>query len=761
MLSCVALLLAGQVGVISSSGEASGASIAISGLVMTTIDGKLVGGAVAGQQVLLKLTLISDEAQDFVAILDLRDETGVSMNLQWQSGTIDNGVPSEAGFSWIPPESGEFQARAFVLSSLESPTILSEVSGSDILIVDDASELPPPPEIEAPVVIDETPELPSGPAAYTFLVYMVASDLESSGYYATEDIKEMMTVGTTPNVNVVIQTGGSANSTIDEHRFIDFTKVQRHLVLKDETKLIQDLGERNMGTSATLREFVSWGIKAYPADKYVMVLWDHGAGILGFGFDNIHLDVLDLDELRVGLDPAMLAGKKFEVIGFDACLMASIEVANALTGRGSYLVASEELGPAWGWDYSAVISSLDENPMQDGAELGKTISDSYMIHGRENAQLYENYDSDKGLTMSVIDLAEIPNLIEEVYDVGERFDRFGGDLDITHSLTKTIRATERYGEGGKSSAGHLDLYHFADNVDREFPELRGIGATIKSGVDKAVVYKVSGDAKQDSHGISIFMQVEEYEGNAHYLRYIAGKWISVMTFARQTLDKDELAPVVSLSMRNDETITGKIGGNDVAYVSTFVTQDVESSNLRLKVLSIVDEDASEFIRPDALGFISYNWSRQIMSLCNQDENDCKEVSITLEKNGNTKFAYLQVRLESDRFNGTLFLIYTVDSDGKFEFLGGWPGLDEYGNAIRELVPLLEGDRVYTTTYIFRYDPLLEETYFDTVEEPTPIIVGEGFGPMYHGYSGEYRLFFTACDFSGNCGYSEDFIFEVE
>lgn len=107
------------------------------------------------------------------------------------------------------------------------------------------------------------------------------------------------------------------------------------------------------------------------------------------------------------------------------------------------------------------------------------------------------------------------------------------------------------------------------------------------------------------------------------------------------------------------------------------------------------------------------------------------------------------------------MLYTVNSEGKFEFLGGWPGLDEYGNAIRELVPLLEGDKVYTSTYVVRYDPLLEESYFDTNEEPTPIIVEQGFGPVYHRYEGEYTLFFSACDFSYNCGYSRDFFYEVE
>lgn len=764
LLFCsVILLLASQAGLqyAMPASESSEFLVTVSGPSFSSLDGKSLSGAVKDQQVKLKFSLDGSASHDFIVILEIRDHDGVGMNLQVKGGSLEPGKSEDIFFSWTSEHTGDYKARVLVLSSFESPEMLSEISESTIKVVKSESELAPP-IVAPPVTVIEPTPLPAGPAGYTVLVYMVASDLESGGYYATQDIVEMMTVGSTENVNVIIQTGGSANSTIDDYRFIDFTKVQRHIVLRDNVELIQDLGERNMATAATLKEFVGWGIGKYPADKYAIILWDHGAGLIGFGFDNIHDDVLDLDELSEGLAPAKNSGKKFEVIAFDGCLMASIEVAGSLSQRGNYLVASEDLEPAWGLDYSAILSSLDENRAQSGEELGKKISDSYIEHIRANAEQYQDYSTDRTLTMSVIDLKEIPELLDNVGRLGDHFDRFGGDLEITHALTRSIHDTERYGEGGKSSAGHLDLYHLADNIDKQFPEFAGIGSEIKSGIDKAVVYRVSGDARPDSHGISIFMQVEEYEANAPYLRYVVGKWISVLTFARKTLEADDFAPTVSLSMRNDGMITGKIADKDVSYVSTFVTQDVEGNRLRLKILSIVDEEPSDFIKPDRLGFISYNWTREIMSLCNADQTGCVPTSITFEKNGNTKFAFLPARLESDRFNGTLILIYVVDPEsGEFDFIGGWPGIDENGNAIRELVPLVEGDRVYSSTYLLRYDPVADETHFDSVEESTPIIVEKGFGPSYHRFAGEYELVISACDFSGNCGYSPEFHFNVD
>jgi hypothetical protein len=572
---------------------------------------------------------------------------------------------------------------------------------------------------------------------------------------------EMMSIGSTDNVNVIVQTGGSANSTIDDFRFIDFTQVQRHEILKDDFKTVSNLGKKNMASASTLSDFVSWGVKEYPAEKYVIILWDHGAGMVGFGFDDIYGDTLDLAELRDGLYPIVQRGTQFEVIGFDACLMASIEVANALTGRGKYLVASEELEPAWGMDFAAIVSSIDENPQQEGIALGKVIADSYMAHARENAEKFEDYSADVVLTMSVIDLAKIPDLFKDVSDIGSHFDGRAGDMETTHKLTKIIRETERYGETGKSSTGHLDLYHLAENIDEEFPEFLGVADDARKLIAEAVVYKVGGEARQDSHGISMFMQVEEYEANAPHLRYSVGDWISVMTRARQTLERDDTAPDVSLSMRKDKVLTGKIEGDDISYVSTWIMQDVENNSLRLKFLSIVDDEPSDFIKTNEQGFMVYNWSRTIMSMCNTDEQDCKPTSLSYEKNGRAKYAYVPVRLESERYNGTLVLIYVVEPSNKFSFLGGWPGVDESGNAIRELVPLVNGDRVYTQSYMLQYNPSDDETYFEPVEEPEPIVVADGFGPAYHKYVGKYRFAVSACDFSGNCGYTSDYEFDVK
>lgn len=184
-------------------------------------------------------------------------------------------------------------------------------------------------------------------ATYTALVYMVGSDLESGkdptqppAGAATSDLAEMMQVGSSSTVNVIVETGGATRW---QNVQISNTSVQRWRIASGSLELKGDLGNLNMGDPATLKNFITWGVANYPADKYVLILWDHGSGAIGtsgvaFGSDENHGgDGLSLPELQQALQNAYATtGKKFDVIGFDACLMATVEVASTIRPYASY-----------------------------------------------------------------------------------------------------------------------------------------------------------------------------------------------------------------------------------------------------------------------------------------------------------------------------------------------------------------------------------------------------------------------------------------
>lgn len=113
---------------------------------------------------------------------------------------------------------------------------------------------------------------------------------------------------------------------------------------------------KNMGDENTLKEFINFTYANYEADYYDLVMWNHGGGaILGFGADeNYDYDALTLTEISSGLKKTQFIGEgnKFEWVGFDACLMGMIEVADVMSDYAKYMIASEKVEAGAGWDYS-------------------------------------------------------------------------------------------------------------------------------------------------------------------------------------------------------------------------------------------------------------------------------------------------------------------------------------------------------------------------------------------------------------------------
>ncbi|MEJ5199977.1 MAG: clostripain-related cysteine peptidase, partial [Anaerolineae bacterium] len=161
------------------------------------------------------------------------------------------------------------------------------------------------------------------------------------------------------------------------------------------SKLVADLGNVNMADPKTLVDFALWAMKTYPADKYVLILSDHGMGWPGGMTDpnssgahatNAPLarqmgNIMYLHELDQALGQIRSAAglDKFELVGLDACLMSQLEVYSALADHARYAVASEETEPSLGWAYTSFLQALNANPAMTGADLAKLIVQSYIV----------------------------------------------------------------------------------------------------------------------------------------------------------------------------------------------------------------------------------------------------------------------------------------------------------------------------------------------------------------------------------------------
>ena len=234
----------------------------------------------------------------------------------------------------------------------------------------------------------------------TIMIYIVGSDLESRYGSASMDLVEMEEAGAdTENNNIVVYLGGAEDWTYPGVSGKENTMME---LGEDGFEVIEATSRKNMGRPSTLSDFINYCLENYDTDKYSLILWNHGAGpVFGFGVDENYNDILSLQEMQTALEKSVgKSGKKLEWIGFDACLMNSLEIAAALAPYADFMIASQETEPGWGWNYE-FLSCLDR-PDMDGARLGKEIVDDYIEYGERvyavNPRLYAD------LTLSCIDL---------------------------------------------------------------------------------------------------------------------------------------------------------------------------------------------------------------------------------------------------------------------------------------------------------------------------------------------------------------------
>ena len=349
----------------------------------------------------------------------------------------------------------------------------------------------------------------SGPSdeSWTVLIYVMGdTNLEAA---ALVDLEEMAEIDTTGNVTVVALVdrtpdqpglGGYTDSGVlgapnwEGSRLIEFVDGEIvFLGLPDGS-----VEDSNLGTAEELEAFVSYGLNAYPADRTALVLWDHGGGWTGMGPDETNnWDILDLSELRSGLRAGLdSAGvDKLDLIGFDACLMATYEVASSVVSLADTLVASEELEPGHGWDYRA-LNSLVSGEATTSQDLGIAIADSYLQQARD-------YGTDTDVTLSVIDLDAFVGVQEALKEFSRPLIEY--PAEAAPEVARAVTQTREYGSSPKpENSSHIfDLGDFASNlsglgIDTEIVELQ-------AAIDEAVVYKVAGPVAGRATGLSIYL----------------------------------------------------------------------------------------------------------------------------------------------------------------------------------------------------------------------------------------------------------------
>ena len=317
----------------------------------------------------------------------------------------------------------------------------------------------------------------------TVMVYMCGTDLESKSGMATSDLEEMVNATLGDNINVILETGGASNW---QNQIIKSNTNQRFRVKQGGLETLDaKVGKRSMVDPATLSDFIQFSAREYPADRYILVLWDHGGGSLtGYGYDELFPGgSMSLDGINTALKDG---GVKFDMIGFDACLMATLETALVAGQYGDYLVASEAVEPGTGWYYTNWLSALSANPAMDSLDVGKQIIDDYVKMSGSNSQT----------TLSMTDLAELQGTVPSAF---KAFSSSTGAL-IAGDGFNTV-ATARSGSrdfSTSSKINQIDLIHFADNLATN--ESNTLAGTLRD----AVKYNRNSSMISHANGLSIY-----------------------------------------------------------------------------------------------------------------------------------------------------------------------------------------------------------------------------------------------------------------
>ncbi|MCL1803928.1 MAG: clostripain-related cysteine peptidase [Eubacteriaceae bacterium] len=329
--------------------------------------------------------------------------------------------------------------------------------------------------------------------------YLCGSDLESKWGCASTDIQELMAVKLPDNVQVVIELGGAETwkSNLGSNKYNT-----RYLYDSTGMHKIGEISRANMGSAKTLEAFLKFCNNEYPADHKAIIMWNHGGGsVAGAIFDELYgFDSLSLDEIKAALSAVHSPSKQnppYEMIGFDACLMATVDTANALSGFTRWMVASEDLEPGIGWDYTGAMQALANNPGMNGAQWGKEICDSF-----EKACIAEKQAST--ITLSVVNIMRIEELSKAYDDVGaEALLHACTDTRFFNDFGRIAKSAQSFG-GNNFWDGYTNMVDLGDLIVKSGSLLPDYGSSLIGALKDCVVYKVNGPLRSSTSGLSCY-----------------------------------------------------------------------------------------------------------------------------------------------------------------------------------------------------------------------------------------------------------------
>lgn len=422
-------------------------------------------------------------------------------------------------------------------------------------------------------------------AKWVIMIYMAAdNNLEDASIF---NMNQLERVGSSENTKIIVQWDRSPEYDSSNG---NWTGTKRFLISKDDdeeaigSQELEDLGEVDMGDMNSLSEFINWTLQNYPADRYALSLWNHGAGWMMHTCDDTSNTCLTLRDLSDALRRAgFVQGKKLDLLIFDECLMGLIDVANEMGPYAKVMIASEDVVPGKGIDFSLPLSELDEDPTMDERELAKVIVKSYKeFYAKEKPKPYA--------TLAAYDLEKMPEVINATAHLsvmlGERMDRIWPQIGTSLSISESFSKSDGLAQF-KLNSNYYDLFDFADLLVRKSMDKDVDDAVndLKTAIRATIVAEYHGRAHPFAYGMTVYFPEDEeiyvyygdqYSGSSKFASEVG--WEEFLHSYIEAEQSDTIAPTIEITsispqpsnLSHPARILGNATGNNIAYMSRII-----------------------------------------------------------------------------------------------------------------------------------------------------------------------------------------------
>ncbi len=545
-----------------------------------------------------------------------------------------------------------------------------------------------------------TAEPSAEPGTWTVLSFSIAdTDLEP---YMMDDVDEMGEVGSTEELSIVALVDRADGYSDDPVLGIDDWVGGKLLeVTSGGATVLDELGDVNTGDPEVLADFISRGIDQYPADNYALIISDHGASWPGVGgdesADSDHLSLGELDEaIGAGLEAAGV--EKFDLLGFDACLMATYEVASTLADRADRLLASQELEPGHGWDYTALQSVVD-NGGATVDELGSALIDGFEKQAREQETSAE-------ITLSLIDLTQMGAVDAALAEFsGQLVDRAEG---VSPVVGRSLAQTLGFGTNPdpEQDSYMSDLAILAGEIGVDALDVSDAADNLIRAINDVVLDKVDGQATKGATGLSIYFPptVDYFDAEYDALDIDTGwgDFLAAYYGAGSVIPTDDVA---QFAEGDAEVFFDEDGLNITAAFATAAEENLAQAFIRY---GVVESDESVTFLGQEPAAIADDGSGQALGIFDL-------TMMTISDGEDITGAYLDLTANDD------YSVVTIDVPMAYYSPGDESG-ETYQDALLSLVADGNTGDVLSETY-YSYNEQLG-TYGALSTDPEGIIVPE-------------------------------------